>query len=178
MKNSFTCNGGEFLPRSIENGYLKSFILLVFIMIGLIFAPSKSFANNCPDIRIWVECIQQNPDGTFTANFGYKNPGNFYKVDATKSVLIYNGSQQKWPALNEFQPGVHRFVVQRAFKGKDRVKWRLTLPNGNVQEAEASSSTVNCVQTKLGISVTGPDKTYNGETVVLNYAVFVDPGGA
>ena len=146
------------------------FILFTLIIFSLSLSSFLSFGQ-APDIEIWVECIQPNNDGTFLAHFGYNNPGSNYKVDETKSVLIYNGSEQKWDALNEFQPGIHHFVVQRALQGNDRVRWRLTLPNGYVQNVEASASTNICLKSKLSISITGPVSSYNGETVEFGYSV-------
>ena len=142
-------------------------ISLVFIFIS--FFSLSSFAQ-APHIKIWVECVKPLENGKFKAFFGYNNPGDYYKVPSSKSVLVYNGSQQKWDAINEFQTGTHTFVVERELEGNDRVKWRLTLPKGNVQEVIANSQSNVCPVPDLQlVQISSPATTLSaGE-----YASFV-----
>ena len=168
MLRKFTIQPRASANRSV---FFNSVITALFIFFISPLSLSAQ-VEQAPDIRIWTECVEDLGNGSFKAFFGYDNPGNeTYTVDQTKSVLVYNGSEQKWDAMAIFLPGTHNYAVDRVLQGTDRVKWRLTLPNGNVQEVTADAQTNLCGSPVLSVTVSGPSTALVGDRVTYHYDV-------
>ena len=165
-------NSPLFSHYKIQKGF--QIFRTLFISLGILASITSFSYAQSTNIEIWVECVKPLSDGTYIAHFGYNNKtGEQYKVPESKSVLVYNGGDQKTFAVNIFEPGIHYFAEERGFQGSDRVKWRLTMPNGNVQEVIANSGTSPCVP-KLALTINGPTDVLIGETVTLYYEVSHD----
>ncbi|MCK4989757.1 MAG: hypothetical protein KAS29_04695, partial [Bacteroidales bacterium] len=65
-------------------------------------------------------------------------------VDDASSVVTYNNGQSKKYGVNTFLPGIQEKVFSQEFTSKDRVYWRVVLPNGKVKIVDADINSNHC----------------------------------
>lgn len=97
----------------------------------------------CPKVSPVLECVDQNPDGTYKAHFGYNNT---YSTSTT--IAIGNKNKFTPNPINRGQPTIFtpgRVVdsFQVNFNGSNLV-WYLKSPNGQTATATVSSSSPRC----------------------------------
>ncbi|NQU84970.1 MAG: S8 family serine peptidase, partial [Mariniphaga sp.] len=122
--------------------YFFSFVLIISVQVLF---PQKAFSQEIPALEIFVECVEDLGNGRFNAKFGYTATTSF-SVNKNKSQLIFNGDKGKEWALNEFTEGTHigNGLPSKVFVGTDRMKWRVTLGNGEILEAIADKNSKIC----------------------------------
>ncbi len=124
-------------------GRLKSRSGVVYLIALLNMPLSNAFGQK--EITIVLECVEYIGNDKYIANFGYNNPNKVEViVPETNSSIIYNEGALKKSALNKFKPGRQTYVFKNEFTSKERVLWRVTLPNGVIKETSASANSNHC----------------------------------
>ncbi len=142
--------------------------------------PYSGYSQTAENVVIFVKCVEDNGDGTFTANFDYSNNwSEIVTLDRkSQSQLIYEGSKGKDFSLETFYPDnvarpVDEVLPQKIFDNKERVRWQMTLNNGDAQTVSASFASPRCLAIenistyyappsggKIYNSLIGPELTY------------------
>jgi hypothetical protein len=91
-----------------------------------------------------LKCALHNPDGTFTALFGYDNRNS-------SRVTIEVGDKNKFSPKPEdrgqtvqFAPGKKEVAFEVVYHEDDQLTWSLTGPDGDTHKVTASDSTKRC----------------------------------
>ena len=119
----------------------RFFILAMFLASQFAIAS----AQKQKDVEVVLHCIEYIGNDKFVANFGYNNP-NKTEVDVpeTNSTVVLNGGESKSKAINKFKPGLQSYVFKREFTSKDRVEWKVILPNGSTKTITANIKSNHC----------------------------------
>jgi RHS repeat-associated protein len=140
-----------------------------------------------------VECVQKNPNGTYTAHFGYSND-NTYAVTVPVGLLnlfIPPPIDRSQPTV--FQPGRQQNVFSVVFNGKPlvwEVRGRITTATNSPSLACGGADTIppamsitspvdGMITSAASVQVSGTASDASPVTVTINgSAVTVDPSGA
>ena len=124
--------------------YKKLHLLSLSLFLFALQVPFDLYGQK-KEINIVVSCTEYIGNGTFIAHFGYENTDvETFMVDNSSSVVTYNNGQSKKYGVNTFLPGVQEKVFSQEFTSKDRVQWRVILPNGKVKTVDADIHSNHC----------------------------------
>ncbi|MGH9568872.1 MAG: hypothetical protein ACRD4F_04500, partial [Candidatus Angelobacter sp.] len=120
------------------------------------------------EVKPELECVVNNGNGSYTAQFGYENLN-------TGAVNIPVGSSNGFSPTpadrgqpTVFQPGRQRSAFSVTFDGSNLV-WSLQGPDGIARTSKASSSSSGCDEDEGPVSNPGPAQTVSvGATVQLD----------
>jgi hypothetical protein len=106
-----------------------------------------------------LKCALHNPDGTFTALFGYVNRN---AVGVTIPLGDHNYFKPPPEARGQptyFKPGSVEVAFPVVYHEDDRVTWTLTGPDGKTNSVTASDSTKRCEKEPANTATARPTRT-------------------
>lgn len=112
---------------------------------------TRTCKNNNKPIRPFLNCVQNNFDGTFTAYFGYENDNNTnISIKACQKVgfkenTINNLKEGFCKQPSEFLTGTHDGVFSIIFNSDEEVVWTLQNSKLNKNSAVANASSMKCI---------------------------------
>ncbi|MFO7447821.1 MAG: SdrD B-like domain-containing protein [Ignavibacteriaceae bacterium] len=96
-----------------------------------------------------LECVTNNGDGTFTANFGYLNENNFEVTIPVGNDNKFSPAPQDRGQTTVFQPGRSPFFPNQAYEvtfNGNTIEWSLKGPDGVTRKVTASSESESCTE--------------------------------
>jgi hypothetical protein len=98
-----------------------------------------------------LNCVENNGNGTYTAQFGYFNTTNGYitvPIGQSKTQSnTFNPPPEDRGQPTEFEPGEHNNVFQVTFGRSQTITWVLQAPGDCVHQVEASDCSPGCAPT-------------------------------
>ncbi len=109
-----------------------------------LYSKTVTFSQTQPTLAVKpvLECVAANPDGTFTAKFGYLNQ-NSVPVTISVGNNKFTPLPQDRGQTTEFQPGRIRFAFEVPFNGNNLV-WTLKGPDNSGRTSTASRNSARC----------------------------------
>ena len=119
------------------------FLISVFLFLIPTLAFSQKIKEN--DIIPILECIEDNGDGTYTANFGYdnNNPGEITIPEYRSKITSDDGNIDE-NGLNSFLPGRQYRVFRKTVSTGKKIIWTLIQGNGKTKEVTSSINSAHC----------------------------------
>ncbi len=147
MKFDYLVTSGTSRWYKCASKLLCSLLAVTFLVLFASFEslaqPGKARKNQ--DVEPTFDCIEYAGNGKFRARFGYQNKGNKQVILPTQdSQIIINDGESSENALNVFEAGSYDYAFSSDFSSKDRVTWKLILPNGKEKLITASANSSHC----------------------------------